>query len=88
MLCNCGIDPGLGLFQPYERFNRSDGHSVLLPRVVVNSYEGGALFSAPGTIFSKPQSTHLDPQYKGVLVVDQVVPASAFPSISAVNDTK
>jgi hypothetical protein len=77
-----------GLFQPYERFNRSDGHSLLLPRTVVNSYEGGALFSCPGTQFSKPQMVKLTSTAKVTLHLDQDIPASAFPSISSANDTK
>jgi hypothetical protein len=76
------------LFQPYDRFNRSDGHSLLLPRTVVNSYEGGALFSAPGTLFSKPQSVQFNAVQHIELAVDQIVPASAFPSVGPANDTK
>ena len=76
-----------GLFQPYEKYNRSDGHSLLLPRTIVNSYEGGALFSAPGTMYSKPKMAKLA-QERMVLSLNEIVPKTAFPDISSANDTK
>ena len=103
-LCACvRVWPRQAVYQPYERYQRGDGHTVLLPDAIVNSFEGGALFTAPGTYYSKPTlyawaggggggggSEAAGGRARArtlALALDSVVPSSAFANVTAANDT-
>jgi hypothetical protein len=64
-----------GVFQPYETYHRQDGHTLHLPRRAVNAYEGGALFTAPGTLFSGVAMAKVAPGATVAISVDRTVPA-------------
>ena len=70
-----------GVFQPYETYHRKDGHTLHLPRRAVNAYEGGALFTAPGTLFSGVAMASVAPgKTVRINVTERVPPAAASPS--------
>jgi hypothetical protein len=57
----------------YERFARSDGHTLLLPP---DQGEGQVWSRKPGNLYSKPQAIRIDERRRGrvALVLDQKVP--------------
>ena len=70
-----------GVFQPYETYHRKDGHTLHLPRRAVNAYEGGALFTAPGTLFSGVAMASVAAgKTVRMNVTERVPPAAASPS--------
>ncbi len=77
------------VIQPYHLYDkRADNHTLWLPRVEVNRFEGGDIFSSPGTFYSTPQTVHLgDSTPSATLVVDHVEAARTPVRISAANDT-
>jgi hypothetical protein len=57
----------------YERFTRSDGHSILLPP---DQGEGQVWNRKPGNLYSKPQVIRIEPKRRGriSIVLDQKIP--------------
>lgn len=69
-------------FHKYEKFERGDGHTVIMP---MDRGEGQQWNRAPGNIYSNPQKMHIDPLATSNLTiqVDQIIP-----EITAPEDTK
>ncbi len=61
------------LFNRYETFQRSDGHTISMPP---DQGEGQRWANKPGNLYSKPVKMHVDPSRPDVIsiVMDQVVP--------------
>jgi hypothetical protein len=58
----------------YERFTRSDGHTLLLPP---DQGEGQVWSRKPGNLYSKPQAIRIESKRRGrvALLLDQKIPA-------------
>ena len=59
------------VIQPYKRYKLKDAPPVWLPRTEVNRFEGGDIFTSPGTFYSKPIKVTLGEGSSHTLVVDQ-----------------
>ncbi len=70
------------VFNIYESFHRSDGHTIKLPP---DRGEGQQWNRKPGNFYSKPQRMHLDPAAGGVVRVSL---AEKIPPVEPPKDTK
>lgn len=61
------------VIQPYHLYQLRGAPPVWLPRTEVNRFEGGDIFTSPGTYYSKPMELYLDPSNDTMheLIVDQ-----------------
>ena len=59
------------VIQPYHLYHLKDAPAVWLPRTEVNRFEGGDIFTSPGTFYSTPVKANLSSSSQISLVVDQ-----------------
>eukprot|EP01084_Bolivina_argentea_P178824 309081_1 len=60
------------VIQRYTFYNRSDGAQIWLPRPEINEEEGGALFTAPKTLYSAVMSVNLRTNSIVNILCDQI----------------
>ncbi len=72
------------VIQPYDYFQKGDGHNVWLPRTVVNRV--GGLMEGPGTLYSDPIVVHLTSTSQVTINVSNIQPDVPF--VGPANDTQ
>ena len=75
------------LLHKYETFKRSDGHTVKLP---MDRGEGQQWSSAPGNLYSTPQTITIDPKKPGTiaLTLDKTIAPLPTPADSNTSSTE